>query len=109
MGLFRGENVYPLNIKTNRTRYVVTDTDKSNGYANIVVVWDSPFPDASYTLVQGITNSAPLDSLNAVSPGENHLVTGTGFTAQVYVNGSAITGDVIYLNSIGIHDLFLQP
>jgi hypothetical protein len=106
---FRGENVYPRNIKVNRTTYVITDTDKSTGYANIAVTWETPFPDANYTLAQGITNLAALDTINAVSSGENHLVTASGFTAQIYVNGSAITGDSIVLNTIAIHDLALLP
>jgi hypothetical protein len=109
MTLFRGENVYPLNVKTNRTAYVVTNTDKSNGYANIAVVWDSPFPDANYTIAQGITQTTALENLNDVSPGDNHLVTRYGFTAQIYVNSSISGNPTIYLNSIGIHDLFLQP
>jgi hypothetical protein len=109
MGLFRGENVYPLNVKTNRTSYTLTATDISNGYANIPVVWDSPFTDASYTIAQGITQATALDTLNDVSPGDNHLVTRYGFTAQIYVNGSVTGTPTIVLNTIGIHDLFLQP
>ena len=64
------------------------------------------FPDALYTLAQAVTHpDVPLDLGNDYSPGDNHLMTGAGFTAQIYVNGGvAQAGDVIFLNTIAIHD-----
>jgi hypothetical protein len=91
-------------IQTVRTTYTITQTDINNGYANIPIVFPIPFADTNYTISQAITNSAALDVINAVSPGENHLVTASGMTAQIYVNGATTPGDVITLHTIAIHD-----
>jgi len=92
-------------FRTNRTIYHITAADLVAGYANIPVVWGTPFANAAYTIAQAITDDGPLDLGNDVSPGDNHLVTGAGFTAQIYVNGAVATdGQVITLNTIGIHD-----
>jgi hypothetical protein len=109
-----GTEVHPLratpintalsNIRTNRTVYHITAPDVAAGYADIPVVWAVPFPDVAYTIAQAITQDGPLDLINDFSPGDNHLVTGAGFTAQIYVNAAAVAGTVIILHTIGIHD-----
>ena len=92
-------------FRTNRTIYHITAADLVAGYANIPVVWSVPFADAAYTIAQAITQDGPLELGNDVSPGDNHLLTGAGFTAQIYVNGGVATdGQVIILNTIAIHD-----
>lgn len=91
-------------FRTNRTRYQITGADVIAGYANIPVVWAPPFADAAYTIAQAITQDGPLEVLNDVSPGDNHLLNGAGFTAQIYVNAGATVGAFIFLNTIGIHD-----
>lgn len=109
-----GTEIHPLaatsintalsNIRTNRTVYHITLADIAAGYANIPVAWAIPFPDVAYTIAQAITQDGPLDLLNDFTPGDNHLVTGAGFTAQIYVNAGAVDGTVLVLHTIGIHD-----
>jgi hypothetical protein len=107
---FRGENVYPSNIKVNRTSHLVTQAEVTQGWLQIAVKWDPPFPDANYTMAQTITNPGALDNNNDYSIGDNHLVTASGFTQEAYVNsGAASAGATIILNTIAIHDLALLP
>jgi hypothetical protein len=89
-----------------RTSYTITQTDLNNGFANIPCVFKTPFADTNYTLVgQTITQTGALENGNDYSPGDNHLLTALGFTAQIYVNGSVATlGTTIVLNTLAIHD-----
>jgi hypothetical protein len=93
-------------IQTVRTSYTITQNDVNNGYANIPCTFKTAYPDANYTLTgQTITQTGALDNGNDFSPGDNHLLTATGFTAQIYVNGSVATaGMVIVLHTSAIHD-----
>ena len=106
-GITPNDSVYGPSgqIQTVRTSYTVTQTDVNNGYANIPVVFKTPFADTNYTMAQTITQTGVLDSGNDYSIGDNHLLTGSGFTAQIYVNsGVAVASTVIVLNTIAIHD-----
>jgi hypothetical protein len=97
--------VYTPRIQCVRTSYTVTSSDVSAGYAAIPVVFPTAFPDANYTLAQGIGRTTAPDNANDYSTGDNHSLTGGGFTAEIYVNSSsAKQGDVVILNTIAIHD-----
>lgn len=92
-------------IRTNRTVYQITSGDVLAGFAAITVLWDIPFADTNYTLVQGIidrTAGGPLS--NDYSPGDVHDLTVTGFTSAIYVGPGAAAGEIIELHSLGIHD-----
>ena len=100
---FRGENVFPQNIKTQRTVYTLTNTDISNSFAAVPVLWPSQFPDLNYTVVFGIrdlTGNAP--SLNMWVE-DIHDLAVTGYTAVVYIYHMT-AGQKLEINSIGVGD-----
>lgn len=52
-----------------------------------------------------VDTTASSSDGNDYSPGDCHAVTASGFTSIIYVNPSiAVAGEVVVLNSIGIHD-----
>ena len=103
MASFRGENVYPTNIKTARIPYTVTSNDVSNGDAAIAWTISPPFPDNKYTA--SMTVESITGSTQNVYP---ECVTISGNTVTAYV-GVYNAGDTIIVHFMAIHDFGLLP
>ena len=90
-------------LQVNQTSYTIMSGDVSAGFALIPVVWDVPFIDTNYVTVTGIYHQNER-AANDYSPGDVHDITATGFKSYIYVNSSsAMAGDVVVLQTLGIH------
>jgi hypothetical protein len=66
--------------------YTLTQTDISNSFAIVPVVWPKPFASNDYTAVFSVHNLGDYINYD-VNPGDSHNYTPTGFNAVVQISG----------------------
>src|SRR5271155_1559387 len=90
--------------QTFRVVHTVTAPEIAAFFFTIAAVWPVPFPDANYTVVDGIVAVSLIDPTAEYSVIQMDTKSAAGINASVIIDFNPTAGDEIEVDLIAIHD-----
>ena len=91
-------------MQTIRTTYTLTEQDVSNEFANVRVLWPTPFADTFYTIVVSIADPQGDITGESFFGGDIFNITAQGFMVSVTIESAPVAGNQLIVHAIAFHD-----